>query len=67
RTIHAHRFRPKMVGGGMIGPQNTAVKTTLGPLLNGFVNCEILATSSKDDGICLPREISAESLSGIAY
>jgi branched-chain amino acid transport system substrate-binding protein len=40
RTIHAHRFRPKMVGGGMIGPQNTAVKTTLGPLLNGFVNYE---------------------------
>jgi branched-chain amino acid transport system substrate-binding protein len=29
-----------MVGGGMIGPQNTAVKTTLGPLLNGFVNYE---------------------------
>jgi branched-chain amino acid transport system substrate-binding protein len=40
RTIHAHRFRPKMVGGGMIGPQNTAVKTRLGPLLNGFVNYE---------------------------
>ena len=40
RIIRAHRFRPKMVGGGMIGPQNTAVKTTLGPLLNGFVNYE---------------------------
>ena len=40
RTIHAHPFRPKMVGGGMIGPQNTAVKTALGPLLNGFVNYE---------------------------
>ena len=40
RTIRAHRFRPKMVGGAMIGPQNTAVKTTLGPLLNGFVNYE---------------------------
>jgi branched-chain amino acid transport system substrate-binding protein len=26
--------------GAMIGPQNTAVKTTLGPLLNGFVNYE---------------------------
>ena len=34
RIIRAHRFRPKMVGGGMIGPQNTAVKTALGPLLN---------------------------------
>jgi branched-chain amino acid transport system substrate-binding protein len=40
RTICAHSFRPKMVGGAMIGPQNTAVKTTLGPLLNGFVNYE---------------------------
>jgi branched-chain amino acid transport system substrate-binding protein len=43
RAIHAHPFRPKMVGGGMIGPQNTAVKTTLGPLLNGFVNYEYWA------------------------
>src|ERR1700693_1660280 len=42
RTIHAHRFRPKMVGAGMIGPQNTAVKTALGPLLNGFVHYEYL-------------------------
>jgi branched-chain amino acid transport system substrate-binding protein len=40
RAIHAHSFRPKMVGASMIGPQNTAVKTTLGPLLNGFVNYE---------------------------
>jgi len=40
RTIHAHPFRPKMVGGAMIGPQNTAVKAALGPLLNGFVNYE---------------------------
>ena len=40
RALRAHAFRPKMVGGGMIGPQNTAVKTTLGPLLNGVVNYE---------------------------
>src|SRR6202142_732938 len=40
RAVRDHKFRPKMVGGGMIGPQNTAVKTTLGPLLNGFVNYE---------------------------
>lgn len=40
RAIRAHGFRPKMVGGAMIGPQNTRVKTTLGPLLNGFVNYE---------------------------
>lgn len=38
RALRAHTFRPKMVGAGMIGPQNTVVKTTLGPLLNGVVN-----------------------------
>jgi branched-chain amino acid transport system substrate-binding protein len=46
-AIHAHPFRPKMVGGGMIGPQNTAVKTTLGPRLNGFVNYEYWAPVPK--------------------
>lgn len=40
RAIGAHRFRPKLVGGAMIGPQNTAVRTALGPALNGFVNYE---------------------------
>lgn len=40
RAIHAHPFRSKMVGASMIGPQNTAVKAALGPLLNGFVNYE---------------------------
>jgi branched-chain amino acid transport system substrate-binding protein len=40
RAINANPLRPKMVGGGMIGPQNTAVKTALGGLLNGFVNYE---------------------------
>jgi branched-chain amino acid transport system substrate-binding protein len=47
RAIHAHTFRPKMVGGGMIGPQNTAVKTALGALLNGFVNYEYWQPVSK--------------------
>jgi len=47
RAIHAHPFRPKMVGAGMIGTQNTAVKTTLGPLLNGFVNYEYWAPVPK--------------------
>jgi branched-chain amino acid transport system substrate-binding protein len=40
RAIHGHTYRPKMVGAGMIGPQNTAVKAALGPMLNGFVNYE---------------------------
>ena len=47
RAVHAHPFRPKMVGASMIGPQNTAVKTTLGPLLNGFVNYEYWAPVPK--------------------
>jgi len=47
RAIHAHPFRPKMVGAGMIGPQNTAVKTALGPLLNGFVNYEYWVPTPK--------------------
>jgi hypothetical protein len=40
RTIHTQRFRPRMVGGAMIGPQNTSIRTALGPLLNGLVNYE---------------------------
>lgn len=38
RAIAAGSYRPKMLGGGMIGPQTTPVKTALGPLLNGLVN-----------------------------
>jgi branched-chain amino acid transport system substrate-binding protein len=38
RAIHEVGFTPKMVGGGMVGLQATAIKTQLGPLLNGFVD-----------------------------
>lgn len=47
RALRAHAWRPKMVGASMIGPQNTDVKTTLGPLLNGLVNYEYWAPSPK--------------------
>jgi branched-chain amino acid transport system substrate-binding protein len=40
KAVHANEYRPKMVGGAMIGPQSASVKTELGPLLNGFVNYE---------------------------
>ena len=30
-------FKPKIFGGGMVGLQSTAIKTQLGPLLNGIV------------------------------
>jgi len=39
--VHAIRevgLTPKLVGGGMVGLQATALKTQLGPLLNGIVN-----------------------------
>jgi len=31
-------FKPKMIGGAMVGLQSTAIKTQLGPLLNGWTN-----------------------------
>lgn len=40
QAINSWEYRPKMVGGAMIGPQSASVKTALGPLLNGFVNYE---------------------------
>jgi branched-chain amino acid transport system substrate-binding protein len=36
RAVNEQGFKPKMIGGGMVGPQNTSVKAALGPLLNGF-------------------------------
>jgi len=38
KAINEIGFKPKMMGGGMVGLQATAIKTQLGPLLNGFVN-----------------------------
>ncbi len=40
RAINEIGFKPKMIGGGMVGLQLTVFKTQLGPLLNGFVNYE---------------------------
>ncbi len=40
RALDAVGLQPKMVGGAMIGPQNGAIKASLGPLLNGVVNYE---------------------------
>ena len=38
RALRETGFTPKMVGGAMVGPQSTAIKTQLGPLLNGIIN-----------------------------
>jgi branched-chain amino acid transport system substrate-binding protein len=37
RAAHEVGLKPKMFGGGMVGLQATAIKTQLGPLLNGIV------------------------------
>ena len=40
RAVNEVGFMPKMIGGGMVGLQFTAIKQQLGPLLNGWVNYE---------------------------
>ncbi len=40
RAINEIGYKPKMIGGGMVGLQFTAIKMQLGPLLNGIVNYE---------------------------
>lgn len=38
RAINEIGLKPKMMGGAMVGLQNTSIKTALGPMLNGIVN-----------------------------
>jgi branched-chain amino acid transport system substrate-binding protein len=38
RAVNEIGYKPKMIGGGMVGLQATSLKMQLGPLLNGFVN-----------------------------
>jgi branched-chain amino acid transport system substrate-binding protein len=49
RSIHEIGFKPKMIGGAMVGPQNTSIKTQLGPLLNGVVNYDTWVPVPKMD------------------
>jgi branched-chain amino acid transport system substrate-binding protein len=37
RAVKEIGFKPKMIGGGMVGPQATPIKQQLGPALNGFI------------------------------
>jgi branched-chain amino acid transport system substrate-binding protein len=41
RAMNEIGYTPKMVGGGMVGPQLTPLKQQLGPLLNGIVTFDI--------------------------
>ena len=47
RSVNELGFKPKMIGGGMEGLQNTAIKTQLGPLLNGWTNFDFYLPGSK--------------------
>src|SRR3982074_1503698 len=38
KAVNEIGFKPKMIGGGMVGLQATALKGQLRPTLNGFVN-----------------------------
>jgi branched-chain amino acid transport system substrate-binding protein len=40
RAVNEVGFKPKAIGGAMVGLQSTAIKAQLGPLLNGFINYE---------------------------
>ncbi|MFL6972413.1 MAG: amino acid ABC transporter substrate-binding protein [Xanthobacteraceae bacterium] len=40
KAVNELNYRPKMIGGAMVGLQATAIKRQLGPLLNGWVNYE---------------------------
>src|SRR6516164_3461374 len=41
RAVSKIGFKPKMIGGAMVGLQSTAIKIELGPLLNGWTNYDV--------------------------
>ncbi len=41
RAVNEIGFKPKVIGGAMVGLQNTSIKVQLGPLLNGFTNYDV--------------------------
>jgi branched-chain amino acid transport system substrate-binding protein len=47
RAVNEVGFKPKMIGGAMVGLQATVFKTQLGPLLNGWVNYETWVPSKQ--------------------
>ena len=49
RAVNELGFKPKMIGGAMVGLQATAIKTQLGPLLNGWTNYDFWLPVPKMD------------------
>jgi branched-chain amino acid transport system substrate-binding protein len=47
RAVNELDFKPKLIGGAMVGLQATVFKNQLGPLLNGFVNYETWVPDKK--------------------
>jgi len=47
KAVNEIGFKPKMIGGAMVGLQATVFKTQLGPLLNGWTNYETWVPSDK--------------------
>src|SRR5256885_492820 len=47
RAVNEANYKPKLIGGAMVGLQATVFKTQLGPLLNGWVNYETWVPSDK--------------------
>jgi branched-chain amino acid transport system substrate-binding protein len=47
KAVNEIGFKPKMIGGAMVGLQATVFKNQLGPLLNGFVNYETWVPSKE--------------------
>ena len=61
RAVNEIGFKPKMIGGAMVGLQATVFKTQLGPLLNGWINYETWVPSKQTmhaRGRGLPERIS---------
>ena len=47
KAVNEVGYKPKMIGGAMVGLQATAFKNQLGPLLNGIVNYETWVPDKK--------------------
>ncbi len=64
RASHEIGFKPKVYGGGMVGLQATAIKTSLGPLLNGIVVYDFWlpwAGFASDDGRAFVKKYQTKS------
>jgi branched-chain amino acid transport system substrate-binding protein len=47
KAVNEVGFKPKLIGGAMVGLQATGIKAQLGPLLNGWVNYETWVPDKK--------------------